>query len=903
MEIAASAHGLDPFDGDLSSSNERPYVGDLLEIKLAPPRVPSGFVARPRLSRLFGEAVTKPLTVVSAGPGWGKTLSAAAWASSRESPSRIGWVSLDSGDSRPHHFWSYVLAALRSTGGVPPDNPLAELAPAAAFDEKTMRRITVGLSRLPSSLALVLDDFHEIDDPTVLDGIDAILRHPVPQLRLVLITRVDPTLSLHRLRLSGGLAEIRAAELAFNAEEAAVLLAQHDVRVGTSLGRLLDWTEGWPAGLRLAALALQTDPSAARLKELIGDQRIAADYLASEVLAAQPVELRQFLLHTCITDKLTGELADSLTAGREGQQYLDRLERANAFVMALGVTGRWYRYHPMLRGMLRHQLASQEPNAVAELHRRAALWLAVHDDSVEATRHAVAASDWNLLGRLLVTRVAPRIVSGEREALAAILDRLPDDSEGGGALVSVCRAIKCIADGRFASLGAHVDRSWQSLPDVERDVRPATEVLLYLLSAAVARLRGDAQSSTTFAIRVLDLLEDDAATVPAADQYRAIALNLYGTGLLWSGAFKDAETSFIEALQTLETHGIELSKVNTLGHLGVVTASTGRLRQADAYGSAAVDVANLRGWNNLGQLSASYLALATVSFHRHELDEADRLAQLGFGAQRTGVDRLPFIALQILQIRISTDRGRLAQAAEVVNEVRRTTANWELPELLERWLTIAEAELDLARADIARVSQRLIERPDQSPTRDQERVTLARALLLNGEPDKAEQLVAPLREFAMARGAEIEAWLITALAADIKREDHRATSAIARAIELAKDEDFRRPFTLFNEDRLPRLISQVIRLVPGCSEFAQELLAGMVGGGQPPGGGLTEQLTDRELTVLEHLPTMLSNAEIAAELYVSVNTVKAHLKTLYRKLEVSNRRGAVHRARALNLIQ
>jgi LuxR family transcriptional regulator, maltose regulon positive regulatory protein len=901
-EIPTSARALLASDGE-TPAHEIFDVSNLLEPKLVRPRVPLGFVIRPRISRLFAAGVTKPLTVVSAGPGWGKTSAAAAWVASRSAPSHIAWVSLDEEDSAPGLFWSYVLTALRRTGGVPPENPLTEVFPGPAFDDETMRRIIHGLSLLPSSIALVMDDFQEIRDQIVLHSIDALLRHPLPQLRLVVITRVDPMMSLHRLRVSGDLTEIRAADLAFRPEEAAAFFAEHNVSLGASLGRLLDRTEGWAAGLRLAALALQLDSSASRLEEIAGDDRIVADYLASEVLAAQPAELREFLLHTCIADKLTGDLADALTGGRKGQQLFDQLEHANAFVMGLGSSSRWYRYHPMFRSMLQQQLSIQEPDAIAPLHRRASLWFAVNGDPVEAMRHAAAATDWTLVSRLLATRVAPRALSIDRDALRGILEQLPDaDGDNGGGAVALCRAMREFVNGSYAALRAHVARAWESLPDVEPDIEPAARVLLHLLSAAEARFAGDTQSLIAHTAAALDLLRGDAATVPAAPEYVAIALSNHGTGLLWSGAYQDAERSLREASDALDVQRIELTKINTLGHLGVAAAGTGHLRKAQVCGTTAVDLANLRGWNSQIQVSAAYLALALVEFHRNELEEADRLSQLGLVARGTAADRLPFTAIQVTQVRIHMARGRLAQAGEEVRQLRRAAATWQPPELLERWLTIAQAELDLARGDLASAARRLTVHDDQTPTADAERACLGRALLLTGDPDKAEQVVAPLRDFAMDRGAEIEAWLVTSLVADYRREDHRATAAAERAISLARDEGFRRPFTLFDGERLPRLVSQVIRLVPASSDVAHDLFAGLVDGRPPHGGGFTEQLTDRELTVLEHLPTMLSNAEIAAQMYVSVNTVKAHLKTLYRKLDVSSRREAVHRARALNLL-
>ena len=399
----------------------------LLDAKLAPPRPPPGFVVRPRVSGMFEAAAACPLTVVSAGPGWGKTLAAAAWAASGPTAGKLAWVSLDEGDSDPRLFWSYVLAALRLSGAVPPENDLGELVPGPAVDEEMIRRILYGISQLPEPVVLVLDDFHNIHDADVLSGVATLLRYELPQRRLVLITRMDPVLSLHKLRLSGELTEIRAADLAFSPAEATAMLDQLGVSVdAVRLAQLLGHTEGWAAGLRLAALTLQVDPSGSQLAEYAADDSVVADYLADQVFLAQPPPLGDFLLRTSILERVSGELADAVSGGEPGgHQYLERLARANAFVVGLRGVGHWYRYHPMLRGMLQHRLSTEQSVTVPLLHRRAALWFAAHDHPVEATRHAVSAGDWALLSELLVTRVVARLVSVERQALGRVLDKLP----------------------------------------------------------------------------------------------------------------------------------------------------------------------------------------------------------------------------------------------------------------------------------------------------------------------------------------------------------------------------------------------------------------------------------------------------------------------------------------------
>jgi LuxR family maltose regulon positive regulatory protein len=281
--------------------------------------------------------------------------------------------------------------------------------------------------------------------------------------------------------------------------------------------------------------------------------------------------------------------------------------------------------------------------------------------------------------------------------------------------------------------------------------------------------------------------------------------------------------------------------------------------------------------------------------------EAERVLQLGLAAQPTRADRMPLTGMLVTWVRVLTARHRLKAARHRLDELKHEIATWRPPDLLERWLALAEAELDLADGNTAAALRRLVVRDEETAIGDQECACQGRALVLHGRPEIAEKVVASLRDFATDRGAEVEGWLVTAFAADAAREDRRATESVQRAIRLANEEGFRRPFTLFDRERMSRLVNRAITPnAPGTS-FANQILADLSDDAGRTDAGLAEPLTDRELMVLEHLPSMSSNAEIAEEMYVSVNTIKAHLKSLYRKLEVSSRRAAVRRARELNL--
>jgi LuxR family maltose regulon positive regulatory protein len=370
----------------------------LLASKLVAPSVPGRVVERPRLFELLDAGVERPVTLVAAPAGSGKTMLLTSWMSAVSPPGPVAWLSLDQGDNDPVRFWAYLLAALCRSGALPADSDLRALVPSPQGDDTLASMLLHGLEELTSPVVLMLDDVHELTEPRVLDGIELLLRHAPPRLRLVLSSRADPPLPLHRLLVSGRLTQLRGADLAFTVAEVAELLAEYHYRPRLSeedLAVLQARTEGWAAGLRLAAVSMQHQPDPHRyVMELAGDDRSLAGYLVAEVLEQQPAELRGFLLRTCVVDKLTGELADALTGREDGELILARLERANAFVVALGSRREWYRYHPLFAELLRYELRREAPHEVPELRRRAARWYAGHGLLADAIQQAGMVGDW-----------------------------------------------------------------------------------------------------------------------------------------------------------------------------------------------------------------------------------------------------------------------------------------------------------------------------------------------------------------------------------------------------------------------------------------------------------------------------------------------------------------------------
>jgi LuxR family maltose regulon positive regulatory protein len=880
-----------------------PISGDagVVAAKLARPEVPAGFVHRPRLHEALDLGTKSPVTLVTGGAGWGKTLLVASWAAEASRTRSVAWLTLDADDDEPHVFWNYVLAALRASGVVRPDNPLASLAPVAGPSPDIHRKIQTGLSKLSQGIVLVIDDVGEVQSAHVHDQIARLFRHKTP-LRVVLVARVAPRLPLHGLRLSGQLAEIQVSDLAFTADEAAEMLARQGLDVDEAdLGHLLAKTDGWAAGLRLAGMFLCRPD--ARLADFSGSDRAVTDYLLSEVVAGQSSKTWQFLLRTSLVDRVCGELADKLTGQGQGQLTLDLLERDNAFITALGPDRCWYRYHPMLAEMLRRQIRLERPESIPMLHELAAEWFAANDRPVDAVRHAVAARNWPLAGTVLTKFALHRLQTPDRHALATTLAQIPTGELGGTADLQLSAGALRMAQGRYVEIEPHLIMA-RSM--VDKDVEaadPSTRIVLCLLEGVAARVRGSARDVETAARSALETLDQFGSAIPLADEYRAIALNLRGVGLLWLGDDEAAMQALIAGLQASVAAGVELTEVNDLGHLALAAAVTGRLRKAAVWGAQCRTLAEARGWANLQQAAAGYLALALVSIATNALDEADDMLALGFETQGNQSEPLALIAMRLTQAALDTARGRPEDARTQVGLIRSALHEIDGPTLVHRWLATTEAEAELTAGSSAALRSRL-EAVHPADRSDQETLLLARARLADGEPDGLDQLLAPVvyqrRDVRLA----VHARVIHALSANQLRRDNDALDALRRAVAGAEPENLRAPFTGPGTEPLKGLLERLVLLRPTQSGFARTLLnlpsphlAGSV-----PGSSL-EGVTEREKTVLRYLATMLSNAEIAEQMYLSANTIKVHLRHIYRKLNVTSRRAAVRRARELGLLE
>src|SRR5262245_19684110 len=867
-----------------------PATSDLLTAKLSIPQLPPGLVVRQRLIDRVSNGVDGRVTLISAGPGWGKTMLAASWATSQPDSAHLAWVSLDRDDNDAAVFWSYLLAALRASGEVP--SSLRGLTVRPPMGPELLRRIGAGIADLNHPVTLVLDDFGEIRDPDVLRGVTDLLRHPTP-LGLVLLTRTDPHLDLHRLRVDDQVTDIRAADLMFTEAEASELLHGAGIDLSPVLSRrVLDRTEGWAAGLRLAALFARGPRQAQRIDEFAGDEGSVAEYLVEEVLNDLPEHRRQFLLRTSVVDRVCADLADLLCEGPGSQRVLEALERANAFVVALAPGRRWYRYHPLMRDLLRHKLQLDHPDLPERLHRRAAIWFAERNQPIEAVRHAIHARDWQLVGDLVVTVAAARAVSADRQTFAGLLAEIPTNELRSSAELRVCGALRCFLVRDYAGFANHVANARAMLDRSEPSQPSPTEVFLCIADLVLARIGGDVPAMIEVTEQLLDLLKDPTiAGSPAAVQWEAPALSNLGVGLLWSGRCDEAEQRLQAAASFSPETDADLVLVNTLGHLALVEVGRGQLRAAAGTAGNAIEIAEHKGWTELAQSIGAYMALAQVELERYHLSDAQRLLDAALAAQRNDPELLPYLAIQAIQVRRDLADGQLKQAKAALVALQAEKTGNPSPRLLAQMIAIVEAEIDV----VSGLPAAAIERLDPWMRGDgglepQMVVSAARARLALGEFKRAEEQAASVIGDSKHPVATVEGWLVTALAADHDRDDHRALAALEQALIAAEPEGIRRPFVKVMHQRVQGLLRHR-RGISSQSAFADELLAVLAETvPRPDVTPISQPLTDREQVVLSHLATMQTNDEIASELFVSVNTVKAHARAVYRKLAVTNRR-------------
>ena len=907
----------------------------LLSTKLHVPRPPPGFVLRPRLVEALDQGLARQLTLVCAPAGFGKTALLANWARSGERP--VAWLSLDAADNDPARFWRHAVAALeRACPGIgqragpllgPPSPPSFEGLVTVLVNELATRPGQ-------DEIVLVLDDYHLIDAQPVHAPLALLVERLPPCLHLVLASRSDPPLPLARLRAGRQLAELRAAELRFTAEEAAALLgdAAGGELPGAAVAALAARTEGWAAGLQLAGLSLRGHADVAGfVAAFSGSHRYVLDYLAGEVLDRQPEQVRTFLLETSVLERLSGELCDAVVGRADSQAMLERVERANLFLVPLDEVRRWWRYHHLFADLLRVRLHQQRPGRVPALHRAAAAWCEEHGLTDDAVRHAVAAGDTTWAARLTERHADALIyLRGEGSTVQRWLAALPAELVQSRARLLVTQAALDLLSRRAETVEGLLDAASRAFadadedhfePSVGRDVSLLANVpaAIALGRAALAQLRDDAEGAAAFASRALaELGEGEWLLESITRGYLARADWL-------RGRLAEAEHALSLAVGRWRAGGASTYVAWGCQHLGQVQRAQGRLDAALVTYQQALEINGPHGRPVPAAAGIGHVGLAEIAYQRNELDAALRRVTEGLPLCRQFVSTPPLAIGLVTLAWIRQAQGDEVGALEAIGEAERAAPGPAVPGLLNP-VPAQRARLLLAQGDVdaaARWTQQRGLGPGDEPdyAREPEYLVLARVLLAQDRPGPALALLERLHAAAAAQdrtASIIEIQALRALGLAAAGDENAAVHALAGALTLGCPQGYVRVFA----DEGPPMVALLGRLVAaqkadqpaargvplGC---LAQLLRAFGGnddaprsrrGAAAPVPGLVEQLTAREREVLVLLAAGAPNPRIAEQLVVSLDTVKKHVSHLLAKLGAANRTEAVTRARQLGLI-
>jgi LuxR family maltose regulon positive regulatory protein len=913
----------------------RQYV--LLATKLHVPSRRPGFVPRPRLVGRLEEGLARGLILVCAPAGSGKTVLLADWARYGGRP--VAWLSLDVGDNDPARFWRHVVAALgRARPGIGElAGPVLGPLQASSADGLVMALINELAADPPEDeVLLVLDDYHLIDSQPVHGSLLFLLEHLPPGLRIVLASRSDPPLPLARLRAGGQLAELRAAELRFTADEAAALLREAigaDLP-GTAVAALTARTEGWAAGLQLAGLSLRGQADTAGfVAAFSGSHRYVLDYLTGEVLERQNPQVREFLLETSVLERLSGELCDAVTGRAGSQAMLQDIERAGLFLVPLDEVRGWWRYHRLFADLLRARLQAEQPGRVPALHRAAATWSEEHDLADDAVRHALAAGDTAWAARLVERHVEELLGRSEGVTLRRWLSALPAESVR-------ARPRLCLAQAYSAAQGFQVEALEALLDDAERafavsgdepyepslgppqgdSVLANVPAGIAFLRASLARLRGDAARADGYNRQALAHLgEDDWFMRSFVHWNRAVTDWL-------DGRLGPAERGLAEVLAERQAVGALFAgflPMRVWYDLGEVQRAQGNLDAALATYRQALDTFGESSQTAL--TGPVHVGLAQVLYERNELTAALDHATLGVTLCRQ-LAFTPALATGLAVVaRIRHAHGDAAGALEAMDEAGQAGLSPQVITLFNP-VPSQRARLLLAQGDTAaaaRWTQQRGLRPDDEPGYPQEReyLVLARVLLAQDRPGQALTLLDRLLAQAATRdciGSVIEIRALQALAHQASRDEPAAMAALVEAVTLSCPQGHVRVFA----DEGPPMGALLGRLVAAhrakqaparripvsCLARLVQAFDGKLNAAaarRPELGtvpGLIEPLTGRELEVLRLIAAGKSNQRIAHDLVVALDTVKKHVTHVLGKLGAANRTEAVARARDLGVI-
>jgi LuxR family transcriptional regulator, maltose regulon positive regulatory protein len=899
----------------------------ILATKLYIPRPRPNVVSRPRLLERLNEGLHGNLTLISAPAGFGKTTLLSEWVAFIDR--QVAWLSLDEGESDPTRFLTYLVAAVQTIAphiGAGMLSLLQSSQPPPP--EAIVTALLNDLITIRDPFVLVLDDYHVLEAKAVDQALTYLVEHLPPQMHLVIATREDPVLPLARLRARGHLTELRAADLRFTHAEAADFLTQVMALTlsAQDIAALENRTEGWIAGLQLAALSMQGHQDVAGfIRAFAGDHRYIVDYLVEEVLERQPAPVRSFLLQTSILDRLSGSLCDAVTGQEEGHARLLALERGNFFVIPLDDRRHWYRYHHLFADVLSAHLLGEQPEQIPTLHRRASAWYEQHGSPADAIRHALSAGDLARAADLVELAIPTMRQSRQEAAVLGWLKALPDELLRSRPVLSAAFAQTLLVSGELEGVEARLSDAERWL-DTTRDASEfasasSTEMVVVddeefrrlpasiaLFRAAQAQARGEVANTMTYARRVLDLVPEDDHLL------RGSAAGFLGLAYWTSGDLEAAHRSYAECMARVQKAGHRSDAIGCAIALADIRMAQGRLREAMRIYERGLEEALEQSAPVLRGAADMYVGMSGLLRERNDLPAAtQQLLKSKELGEHTGLPQNRY-RWRVAMARIREAEGDLDGALDLLSEAERLYVGDFFPNVrpvpaLKTRVWVRQERLGEALDWVRK--RGLSTHDDLGYLREYEHITLARVLLARYQSERRDRslleamgLLERLLHEAEAgerTGSVIEILVLQALAHQAQGDTPAALVPLSRALSLAEPEGYVRMF-VDEGPPMAHLLEEAARcgIAP---HYVRHLLTAMgkAEDRMPVTEGLIEPLSERELQVLRLLATHLNGPEMARELVVSLNTLHTHTKNIYSKLGVNNRRAAVLRAEELDL--
>ena len=887
-------------------------VEQLLTTKLHIPPARAELVARPRLVERLNAGLRRRLTLISAPAGFGKTTLLSEWAS--RCPRPVAWLSLDEGDNDPMRFLVHLVAALQRVGAIVPDEvtdlPLeARAAPTRALVTALINQ--VGASKM--AFVLILDDYHLIEEQAVHDALTFLLDHLPPNMHVVIASRADPPLSIARLRARSQLTELRQSDLRFDAHEVSQFLNEV-MRLGLApvdVRALLSRTEGWIAGLQMAAVSIRGQDAGRRthlIRDLTGSNRYIMDYLVEEVLERQPDQVQAFLLQTSVLGQLSGPLCDAVIAeGAQGQQTLEYLDRANLFVIPLDNRREWYRYHRLFADLLRKRLSQIEPALVATLHRRASAWYESHGHTAVAIDHALSAEDFERAADLMEQTAEETVMRSELVTFLRWVARLPDEWLRARPSLGVLHAWALLLTGRWVEAAD----SYLEQPATGTDI---VAWKMAPIRALMALFQGQVPAAAEMSRRALEEL-------PRRETFlRSIAAWNLSLSQLAEGDVSAGRQTLEELVQASRQTGNYTIAVMAMSSLAQLQRRLGRLQDAEVLYRRALELATDEEGNQLPIASEPLMGLGEIWREWNDLSLATQYLEQGIDSAQRWAETSALDGYMSL-VRVKQSQGDVEGAGNVLLLAQQMAEQFDGTDLDDLMVDLLRLRLSIAQGDIASAEHWTGHRPQykylhpeegesgfgfvRSHMDKYERLLLARLRIAQQRPSEAVSLLEPLLALTQSlRRVDllIEVEVLRALALQQLDDEDQALAALEHALGLAQPGGYVRIFV----DEGPPMAQLLYRAAERgmAPEYAGELLAAFPAAptAEPPVSEMVEPLSKRELDVLQLIAEGLSNREIATRLFVSLPTVKWHSSNIYGKLGVRNRTQAVAKARALGIL-